>query len=41
MYVKKIANIFGVLEKIKKIEERIDKLENCCTQPKSQAQNKK
>jgi hypothetical protein len=27
MYVKKIANIFGVLEKIKKIEERLSKIE--------------
>jgi len=27
MYVKKIANLFGVLEKLKKIEERIAKVE--------------
>jgi len=41
MYIKKITNILGVLERLEKIETKIAKLENCCTQPKAQAQNKK
>jgi hypothetical protein len=35
MYVKKIANLFGVLEKLKKLEERIVKLEETQAQTTS------